>query len=325
MVVSGVPRLYTINLTTGAATLVGNIAGGTVVRAMSVAISSFTASLAGTTATFTGTVGANSIVFDQSGGLLRHNRFTAGDAGFFSDFDFSTTVAGDQTLSASSAAVTIVVNGNDRDDQVVIGTNAAPASTLATSFQINGQGGGDSLVVNDSGSATGRAINLNAAFSIVSGFGGQITYGTLESLALFAGSGADTINISGTATAPTSINAGGGDDTVNFANAATLSGGLLDGGGGTDTVDYSAYTIPVTVNLTENQTLFFATLTGMQEPGPVSTSQASGIGVFVLNAAQTALSFNITYKSLAGAPISGTHFHNQVTGVNGQIVRGLFS
>src|SRR3954453_3297100 len=36
MVVSGVPRLYAINLTTGAATLVGNIAGPTTVRAMAV-------------------------------------------------------------------------------------------------------------------------------------------------------------------------------------------------------------------------------------------------------------------------------------------------
>src|SRR4051812_12517565 len=80
MVVAGVPRLYVINLTSGAATLVGNIGGPTTVRAMTVAISSFTAALVGTTATFTGSVGANSIVFDQSGGLLRHNRFSNGDA-----------------------------------------------------------------------------------------------------------------------------------------------------------------------------------------------------------------------------------------------------
>src|SRR5207237_6073860 len=132
-------------------------------------------------------------------------------------------------------------------------------------------------------------------------------------------------NISGTAAAPTSINAGGGTDTVAFANGATLSGGLLDGGAGTDTVTYAAYTTPVAVNLTETQTLLLAAFSGMQEPGPLSSSQASGYGVFVLNIAQTELSFNIVYNNLTGAPISGTHFHNQVVGVSGPIVRGLFS
>src|SRR5688572_16968563 len=81
MVVSEIPQLYTINLSTGAATLVGNIADGIGIRAMTVAISSFTASLAGTVATFNGSAGANEIFFDGVGNL-RHNRFTDGDAGF---------------------------------------------------------------------------------------------------------------------------------------------------------------------------------------------------------------------------------------------------
>jgi len=328
MVVSGVPRLYTINLSTGAATLVGTIGPGATpvtIRAMTVAISSYFAFLSGTVASFTGNGAANTITFDQSGGLLRHNRFSAGDAGFNSDFDFDSSLAGDQTLSAASAAVTIVVNCGDRDDQVVIGSNTAPVSGIAASFQINGQGGGDNLVVNDAASATGRSINVNNSISIVSGFGGQITYGTVEKLDIFAGSGADTINILGIAAAVTSVNTGGGSDNVLFANGASLSGGLLDGGAGTDTVDYTAYTTPVSVDLNETQTLFFALLTGMQEPGPLSNSQGQGRGVFVLSTDQSQLAFNISYTGLTGSPISGTHFHNQVSGVSGPIVRGLFS
>jgi hypothetical protein len=72
------------------------------------------------------------------------------------------------------------------------------------------------------------------------------------------------------------------------------------------------------------QTLFFATLSGAQEPGPLSTSPASGLLVGTLNAGQTTFAFDISYQGLQGAPISGTHFHNQVAGVNGPIVRGLF-
>lgn len=326
MVVGGLPRLYTIDLGTGAATLVGTIGpAGTPVtlRAMTVAISGFSASVAGSVATFTGSAGGHTIIIDQAGGLLRHNRFSAGDAGFASDFDFNSSSGGNDTLSATSAAITVIVNAGDRDDQVIIGSNAAPASGLATVFQINGQGGGDSLTINDSTDTTARTINVNGASSTVTGLSGQITYGTLESLTVNAGSGADTINISGTAAAPTSINAGDGADTVNFANGATLSGGLLDGGAGTDTIDYTAYNTSVTVDLNDTQNLFLGVLSGMQEPGPLSSSQGFGQGMFLLNAAQTALTFNITFNGLVGSTITGEHFHNAVAGVNGTIVRGL--
>jgi hypothetical protein len=43
-----------------------------------------------------------------------------------------------------------------------------------------------------------------------------------------------------------------------------------------------------------------------------------------LNSTQTAFSFDVSYQGLQGAPISGTHFHNQASGVNGPIVRGIF-
>ena len=65
---------------------------------------------------------------------------------------------------------------------------------------------------------------------------------------------------------------------------------------------------------------FTAVLTGGQEV-PQNTSPATGTGVFVLNDAMTELSFMITYSGLIGGPVVGSHFHNQVAGVNGGIVR----
>ncbi|HEX8203266.1 MAG TPA: DUF4394 domain-containing protein [Isosphaeraceae bacterium] len=326
LVVGGVSSLYTINLTAGTATLLGTIGGNPLVG-LTIAPEGFSnTTLVGNTATFTGGPGADTIVFDQSGGLLRHNRFSAGDSGFTSDFDFDPNLPGDQTLSATNPALTIIVNTAGADDRVTIGSPSAPASGLAASFQINGQGGGDSLTIDDTADATGRPITINGTSGTITGLGGTITLGTLERVTLNAGTGNDTINVQGTSAAATSINAGGGNDTVAFGVDATLSGGFVDGGTGFNTLDYSASTSAVTVDLSaaQAQTLFLATLTASQEPGPLSNSPATGQLVGLLNAAQTALTFNVTYQGLTGSPISGTHFHNQAIGVNGPIVRGLF-
>ena len=323
--VGGLERLYFLNINTGAATLIGTIGTGTPLKGVAVAPTSFSATLAGTTVTFTGNTAQNSIVFDQSGGLLRHNRFTAGDSRFNSDFDFDPMTPGDQTLSATNPAVTVIVNADASDDRVTIGSASAPASSLAATFQINGQGGGDSLVINDSADSTARIVLIDGFNSTITGLGGPISYGTLENVTVNAGSGGDTINVQGTSAALTSINTGDGADTVVFGNGATLSGGFIDGGPGTDTLDYSSYNTQVIVDLspTGAQTLFLGLMTGDQESGPLSNSPATGQLVGTLNAAQTAFTFHVSYQGLTGAPISGAHFHNQNTGVAGPIVRGL--
>ena len=142
---------------------------------------------------------------------------------------------------------------------------------------------------------------------------------------LNAGSGGDTINLQGESALQFSISAGGGSDQVVFADGAAFSGALFDGGTGTNTLNYTAYTSVVNVDLSSAaaRTLFFAAISGAQEPGPLSSSTASGSLVGTLNTAQTAFTFDISYEGLQGAPISGTHFHNQSTGSNGPIVRGL--
>lgn len=68
---------------------------------------------------------------------------------------------------------------------------------------------------------------------------------------------------------------------------------------------------------------FMAEMEGDHEAPPVITS-ASGTGAFVLNAARTELTFDITVNGLSG-PITSAHFHNAAEGVNGQIVRAITS
>jgi hypothetical protein len=68
---------------------------------------------------------------------------------------------------------------------------------------------------------------------------------------------------------------------------------------------------------------FTASLAGSQENPPVSTT-ASGTGAFTLNAARTALTYDITYRGLSGT-LTGGHFHTGAVGVNGPVVRNIAS
>lgn len=69
---------------------------------------------------------------------------------------------------------------------------------------------------------------------------------------------------------------------------------------------------------------FVATLSGSQEPPPVSTP-ASGTGAFVLVPDRSQLKYDITYRGLSGTLSAGGHFHSAATGVNGPIVRNIAS
>src|SRR5262249_8219981 len=63
---------------------------------------------------------------------------------------------------------------------------------------------------------------------------------------LNGGAAQDTFDINGAQ--GDSLSGGGGDDTFRFADQSSI-GGTIDGGGGTNTLDYSAYTTGVMVNL----------------------------------------------------------------------------
>ncbi len=99
----------------------------------------FTASLVGNVATFTGDADSDTFRLDVSGGLYEHNR--GGDPGFSSDFDFDSTVAGDQTL-AYLPVNSVFVNSGDGTDffDIVEGVNYNGG--------IDGGTGGDQLQYN---------------------------------------------------------------------------------------------------------------------------------------------------------------------------------
>src|SRR5436190_598805 len=99
----------------------------------------YTSTVAGTTATMTGDSDSDTVVISQSGGLLMHNRFSAGDPGFNSNFDFNSSLAGDQTMAASSAN-TVIVNGGAGQDILIIHGNLGTLNNLRSTPTAFGSG-----------------------------------------------------------------------------------------------------------------------------------------------------------------------------------------
>ncbi|HZE72443.1 MAG TPA: DUF4394 domain-containing protein, partial [Pyrinomonadaceae bacterium] len=286
-----------------------------------------TCGVTGTVATFTCDAGSDTIVLDTSGGLLHHNRFTAGDPGFNSDFDFDSSAAGDQTL-APSASLVVNVNAGAGDDSVIIGSASAPASTITGRFNIDGEGGNDSVTWEDSADATGRTINVRGdVFQevFIPFTGAAVGYGTnVETVTVSAGGGGDTINVIGTSQAARFINAGGGNDNIIFADAATLNGGNIDGGPGIDTLDYSAYTTSVAVNLGLGSTGLSAVL-GAEQEVPTTNSSANGTATLTYNVATKTFDIAATINGITPAEVTGFHIHRAPFGVNGPIIVDLLA
>jgi hypothetical protein len=74
--------------------------------------------------------------------------------------------------------------------------------------------------------------------------------------------------------------------------------------------------------LASADTGFSAIINAAQELSCAINSTATGSGTFVLNNAQTELTYNITYSGLQGA-VTVAHFHNAPAGVGGGVVRGF--
>jgi hypothetical protein len=188
----------------------------------------FAATLSGTTASFVGNASSDTIVFDAAGGFLRHNRFTAGDPAFVSNFDFDSTQPGEQRLAADVAS-SVNIDLGTGTDIVRIGTPSVPASAVLATFHVNnGDAGNDQLVIDDSASLTATQTLISAnnvlavgleppVFPLINvshtggSFGGGITF--------ISSQGNDDIRVLSTAAdEPLLLQSGEGFDGVTIGN-----------------------------------------------------------------------------------------------------------
>jgi hypothetical protein len=288
-------------------------------------VPAYTATLAGTTATFTGDAASDTLTFTVAGGLLQHNRFTLGDPGFNSAADFDTTVAGDQTLSADFATAIVNVNAGDGDDIIDVGDEGTVAGdTVNAVFQIDGQGGNDEMDFENEADATGRAISLVGGAPnskvLVPTLVSLLAVGSgVEEVDVESGAGNDTITVSGPPlTGDDDIESNAGDDTIIFQDGAAI-GGDADGGLGTDTIDYSGYTTPVAVNLGANAPGLIATL-GADQEVPPTASAATGNATITYNNATHTFDIAVTVDGILATEVTGFHIHRGAFGTNGPII-----
>ena len=204
------------------------------------------------TGTITFTFGASSITAASGGNLVTVNgveNFVGGNFGNHFVIQDGVMVignvsggAGNDTLDLSSYAtprnVTLTSLGT------VDGFNGTEASIGGEFKNINTLIG--SALVGDTltGLNASTTWNINAISHSLSALSHSLTFSNFE--LLNGGSGNDTFNLSGAQTF--ALNGNAGDDNFVFANNATLNGNI-NGGANTDTLDYSAYTTAVTVDL----------------------------------------------------------------------------
>jgi hypothetical protein len=191
-------------------------------------------------------------------------------------------------VEGTSAATTVNVNGvSGVTDSVQVANSAYRLDDLRGPLTVNAQGGWNFLYVQDLGSTVGQQLTLAGSTLTRSG-SASITFAGFLALTVNAGSGDDTFTVTAVPTGTNvSLNGGQGtntlagpdtnntwrlggsggtlDGTVTFLRMANLVGGAgndlfvlsngagvtgsIDGGAGTDTLDYSAYTTGVAVNL----------------------------------------------------------------------------
>lgn len=156
--------------------------------------------------------------------------------------------AGYRDVDSSRLNDEITVATGETTVNIALDNSAGDLTTNgATTVNVAGEASGDfELDLNNTGTATGVAVNTAVATSLAIGAAavtmvdasastGDITYTTSADVAVSTGSGDDTVTID-TLGANASVDLGAGDDTLLDDGAAASASGSYDGGEGTDSV-----------------------------------------------------------------------------------------
>lgn len=157
-----------------------------------------------------------------------------------------------EVSSTSASTLSTTINTGSYTDTVNVGSNAATTNTggtlsgIASPLTVTGASSYDTLNLDDTGD-TGAATGTLTSSTMTGGFfgaNGSLSYSNIRSLNVNLGSGADTLNVTGTSSA-TTINMSLGTNTVNVGSNEPAAGGVLNTikgalfivGGGTTTLN----------------------------------------------------------------------------------------
>lgn len=276
----------------------------------------WTAALVGSTVTFTGDAVFDPLTLGHAGGLLSHN---ATNPAFSSELDFDAATAGIQTLGDAPGS-SVVVHGGPNVDRVDIGT---PGDVFQANFTFNGGTGADFFF--PPAATTGPdtlTINGNAVSGLQSG---TVAWdATTDQVNLDARDGHDTVAVTASVTSPqVLIRAGSGNDTLRLADGTGLgTGGRFTGGPGEDTLDLSAFTTPVSVDLGRTAQ-FTSVLNGAGQVPAVATAATGRGNVVFTDLATGAFDLDLEVSGLTAGQITDAHIHSGPAGTNGPVVFGI--
>jgi Ca2+-binding RTX toxin-like protein/Ca2+-binding EF-hand superfamily protein len=157
---------------------------------------------------------------------------------------------GDDIVNLRTISGQTTVNGSIGSDTFNVGSNAAGASgdannntggnvnSISAALTLNGNdptSGSDVLNVDDSGDMADNTGTLTSTQITGLGMSGSITYGTVEHLNIYFGSGVDTFIVQSTHTGKTDLY---GNDSGDIFNVRTISGTTtINSGDGADTIN----------------------------------------------------------------------------------------
>jgi hypothetical protein len=153
--------------------------------------------------------------------------------------------AGNDVVNVQALSGPLSLDGGGGVDAFAFGD----AANLNGPITVADTGGLVGLTEDASADTIGRTVTITD--TAITGLGvDPINYDAsqLSSLSVLGGSGGNTFIIQSTAALPLNLNTGSGNDIVTMGAGGVVSG-VLDGGLGNNTLDYSAYTTGVTVDL----------------------------------------------------------------------------
>ncbi len=158
--------------------------------------------------------------------------------------------AGVDTINVRTTGAPATVNGGADDDTINVGSNApgmgGTVNPIDARLTVNGNEGSDTLNVDDSGDAAANTGTLTETQLTGLGMGFGLTYGTVDHLNIFLGSGGDAFTIRNTHAGATRLSTSGGDDAVNVL--MTTGPAAIETDEGQDIINVRTISAPMTAN-----------------------------------------------------------------------------
>jgi ELWxxDGT repeat protein len=161
---------------------------------------------------------ANDTYTVTSSGLTRTGAVTVSPAGVENLIINAGSGSNPINVTGTAAGTAVTVNGGGGNDTINVG-NGNTLDGIQGALTVNGQAGTNRLNVNDQSAAGAQTYTLSATTLVRSG-AAAITYGTLTSLVLSAGSGGDAFVVSATPSIPATLIGGAGTNSLIGPNAA---------------------------------------------------------------------------------------------------------